>query len=170
MRRRRVPRSNKPEEARESSSERRAACRNQALALLARREHSRLELARKLTSRSYPTEIVEAVLDDLQEEHLLEESRFVESFVRVRAGRGQGPSRIRAELIQRGVDEVLIQSGLRDAPYDWAALAVEARRKRFGLDAPDGFAERARQARFLQNRGFEGGQIHAALDLEPDSD
>ena len=165
-----MPRSNKPEETQESSSEERAACRNRALDLLARREHSRLELVRKLISRDYPTEIVEAVLDDLQDERLLEETRFVESFVRSRVGRGQGPSRIRAELIQRGVDEVLIQSGLRDTHYDWTALAVEARRKRFGLDAPDGFDERARQARFLQNRGFEGGQIHAALDLGPDSD
>ena len=165
-----MPRSNKPEETQESSSEQRLDCRNRALGLLARREHSRLELTRKLISRSYSTETVEAVLNELQDERLLEESRFVESFVRARVGRGQGPSRIRAELIQRGIDEPLIQTGLRDAPYDWTALAVEARRKRFGLGAPDGFAERARQARFLQNRGVEGGQIHAALDLEPDSD
>ena len=72
-----MPRSNKPEETQESSSERRVDCRNRALGLLARREHSRLELTRKLISRSYSTETVEAVLNELHKERLLEESRLV---------------------------------------------------------------------------------------------
>ncbi len=138
--------------------------------LLARREHSRLELARKLHARAYTPEIAAEVLDALEEEGLLEESRFVESFVRSRVGKGQGPARIRAELLQRGVDDALIQTGLGEADCDWISLAVAARRKRFGADSPSDFAERARQARFLQSRGFDGGQIQAALDLGADSD
>ena len=138
--------------------------------LLARREHSRLERGRKRHARAYTPEIAAEVLDALEEEGLLEESRFVESFVRSRVGKGQGPARIRAELLQRGVDDALIQTGLGEADYDWISLAVAARRKRFGADSPSDFAERARQARFLQSRGFDGGQIQAALDLGADSD
>ena len=148
----------------------RKACRKQALDLLARREHSRLELERKLSARSYLQETIDDVLDALETEGLLEEARFVESFVRARIGKGQGPNRIRADLVRRGVAEVTIQAGLREAQHDWSALAAEARRKRFGTGRPDDFAERARQMRFLQYRGFEGVQIEAALDLAADSD
>jgi len=162
--------SSRPEEARASLSEQRKACRKQAMDLLARREHSRLELERKLLARSYLRDTLDEVLDALEAEGLLAEARFVESFVRARAGKGQGPTRIRADLIRRGIDESHIRAGLREAGHDWNALAAEVRRKRFGLDAPNDFTERARQMRFLQYRGFEGGQIEAALDLAADSD
>lgn len=162
--------SSRPEEARASSSEERKACRKQAMDLLARREHSRLELERKLLARSYLRDTLGEVLDALEAEGLLAEARFVESFVRARVGKGQGPTRIRADLIQRGIAESHIQAGLREAGHDWNALAAEVRRKRFGLDAPNDFAERVRQMRFLQYRGFDGGQIEAALDLVADSD
>ena len=166
MRRRRVPRSSRPE----APAEPRSACRRQALELLARREHSRLELQRKLRTRAHPPDAIETVLDALEAEGLLEAARFVESFVRARIGRGQGPRRIRAELLQRGVGETDIGAQLGDAAHDWNALAGEVRRKRFGTPVPGDFAERARQMRFLHYRGFERSQIEAALDLEAVSD
>ena len=128
-----------------------------------------MELRRKLLARSYSTRVADEVLDALEEEKLLEEARFVEQFVNTRVSRGQGPARIRAELMQRGIGEALIQAGLGKAEYDWASLAAAARRKRFGPASPNGFGERARQARFLRTRGFEGEQIQAALDSEVDS-
>jgi regulatory protein len=110
------------------------------------------------------------VLDVLEAEGLLEEARFIESFVRARIDKGQGPTRIRADLIQRGIDEAHIQVGLREACQDWDVLAAKVRRKRFGMNMPSDFTERARQMRFLQYRGFERGQIEAALDLAAESD
>ena len=110
------------------------------------------------------------MLDALEVEGLLEETRFIESFVRARIDKGQGPTRIRADLIQRGIDETHIQVGLREACQDWGVLAAKVRRKRFGMDMPSDFTERARQMRFLQYRGFEGGQIETALDPAVDPD
>ena len=145
-------------------------CRKQALDLLARREHSRLELQRKLLARSHATEVADEVLNRLQQEGLLDEARFVEQFVSNRVGRVQGPAKIRAQLRQRGIGDGLIDTLLDAADCDWVELAAAARRKRFGPALPREYRERARQARFLQSRGFHFGQIQAALDLAADSD
>jgi regulatory protein len=147
-----------------------SACRRRAMDLLARREHSRYELERKLGARGFEPTIVAGVLDALAAEHLLEEQRFVESFIRSRIRKGQGPARIRAELVQRGIDDAEVAAGLAEADCDWVAIAAEARRKRFGAAPPASFAARAKQANFLQYRGFEGQQIRAALELSGDSD
>ena len=147
------------------------AVRTAALALLAGRDFGRAELARRLERRGYPAEVVAAVVERLVAERLLSETRFVEQFIRQHAGRGHGPARIRAELRERGVPDVEIEAGLEAAGEDWAAVAREVRRRRFGLSPPGDYPERARQARFLQYRGFSAEQIRAALgpgdDIEP---
>lgn len=131
--------------------------------LLARREHARQELAAKLRARSMPADLVESVLDDLARENLLSDARFAEAFVASRMGRGQGPVRIRMELAQKGIVSEAIEAALEKAAPDWAELAAAARRKRFGGKPPGDFRERARQARFLQYRGFATEHISRAL-------
>jgi regulatory protein len=93
----------------------------------------------------------------------LSETRFVEQFIRQHAGRGHGPVRIRMELRERGVSDLDIEAGLGAAAEDWPGIAREARRKRFGVSPPGDYRERARQARFLQYRGFSAEQVRAAL-------
>jgi len=144
--------------------------RTAALALLAGRDFGRAELARRLERRGYPAAVVAAVVEGLVAERLLSETRFVEQFIRQHAGRGHGPARIRAELRERGVPEEEIEAGLDAAAEDWVALARDARRRRFGLSPPGDYAERARQARFLQYRGFSHEQIRAALGPGEDTD
>jgi regulatory protein len=138
--------------------------------LLARREHSRLELERKLRARGFDDIAIGDTLDSLEGEGSLADERFAESFVRSRAARGQGPVRIRMELVERGIDAAQAAQRLRAAELDWHALARRARSKRFGESPPKEYAERARQARFLQYRGFDADQVGAALESEADSD
>jgi len=140
-----------------------ADIREAATRWLARREYARIELARRLTRRGFPSGLVDEVLNELQEENLLSDERFAESFISARAGRGQGPARIRRELRERGVAGVLADEALAGADADWMALARAVRVKRFGAAAPEGFPERARQMRFLHYRGFTEAQIRAAL-------
>ncbi len=84
--------------------------------------------------------------------------------MRERAARGQGPRRIARDLGARGVDEALSAEVLADYRERWAGLAARARSKRFGAAAPDGYKERARQARFLEGRGYTGEQVRAAFE------
>ena len=146
------------------------ACRRRALDLLARREHSRYELERKLAARGFSAELIAPTLDRLEHEGLLAEARFTESFIRTRVAKGQGPKRIRAELAARGIDETEAEALLAASGVDWAAAAAEVRRKRFGAERPADFKQRARQARFLDYRGFDGAAIKAALEVPGDSD
>ena len=147
-----------------------AACKRTALDLLARREHSRVELTRKLAAREFPAELIAATLDQLEQSGALAEARFTETFIRSRVAKGQGPLRIRAELAQRGVAEAEVDTLLRNAEVDWVAMTRAARQKRFGGAPPRDYPDRARQARFLEYRGFNSAQVRAALELDADSD
>ena len=160
-------RRSKPEGATDTDA---AACTRAALDLLARREHSRSELARKLAARDFPDDVIAPVLDELERSGSLADARFTDSFVRSRVAKGQGPQRIRAELAQRGISATEADDVLRGTDVDWLATIRAVRRKRFGPEPPRDFAERARQARFLQYRGFDSEQIRAALELDADSD
>jgi len=146
------------------------ACTRAALELLARREHSRRELTRKLAAREFPDDVIGPVLDELERWGALADVRFTDSFVRSRIAKGQGPQRIRAELGQRGIADEEADEGLKAADVDWLATIRAVRAKRFGPELPRDYAERARQARFLQYRGFDSAQIRAALEFDGDSD
>jgi regulatory protein len=87
----------------------------------------------------------------------------VEAFVQSRISQGKGPTRIRADLSQRGIRDSMIQKVVAQFGQDWFALARETRQKKYGVDEPVEFNEKARQMRFLQYRGFEPEQIQAAV-------
>lgn len=142
--------------------------RRLALGMLARREHSVAELSRKLAQRGLDDDVIEATVATLQAERFLSEERFVEQIVRSRIERGDGPMKIRAELAQRGIAAAEAERELESQDPDWAELAETQRRKRFGAGIPAEFAERARQARFLQQRGFGMSEIRRVLkgDIE----
>ena len=137
--------------------------RNAAMDLLARREHSALELRRKLLARGFESDEIETAVADLAGEGLISDERFAEAFVSARVRKGQGPLRIRQELEQRGVGAELILNYLERSDVDWCALARSVRDKKFGAVAVAEYRDWAKQARFLQYRGFTGEQISAAL-------
>ena len=137
-----------------------------AVRLLARREHSIEELRHKLLSKGYPSEHIEPVIQKLAGKRLVSDERFTSSFVHHHAKRGQGPMRIRAELRQQGIADSQVEEALRSAEIDWVQLAREVRRRKFGATAPRSLGERAKQARFLQYRGFDAEQLRAAFREE----
>lgn len=142
--------------------------RAKAVELLARREHAPAELAFKLGQRGYPDGLIRQVLDELTQENLLSSARYAEVMVRSRVDKGHGPLRIRDELAGKGIDETLIEDALDAAQTDWCELAGAVRVKRFGAASPQNFPDKARQMRFLQQRGFAGAHIQAALENYPD--
>ena len=133
-----------------------------AIKLLARREHSARELKRKLEARGIgETEAAEAVAE-LGREGWQSDVRYAEMLARSRISQGYGPVRIEAELRMAGVPAAEIGKALDESGADWRALAAEVHAKRFGA-LPKSSAERAKQYRFLQGRGFDGAQIQAVL-------
>lgn len=136
--------------------------------LLARRDHSRKELARKLVKKGHEEPAVVEALQGLASERLLDDGRYAETYIQSRADKGYGPLRIRMELQERGVDDALVAEYLDERDAAWRKRAHAVRDKRFGGELPQEYKEKARQMRFLQYRGFSGEQIRAALDSEWD--
>jgi regulatory protein len=125
------------------------------LRLLARRDHTRRELAAKLSPHVEDATELEALLDHFAARGWLSESRVVEQVLHTKRERF-GPARIRQALLQRGVPESLIAPALQSVRTSEleAARAVWARKFRVKASTP---AERGRQVRFLQSRGFSLG-------------
>jgi regulatory protein len=126
--------------------------RARALRLLARREHSRAELRRKLSPHAGESLDLEALLDDFTRRGWLSEERFVEQTVRAKA-RKYGPLKIAHHLRGKGIDEAGVERGLAQAREEEGEALASAWRSRFGRPPADE-AEKARQVRFLQQRGF----------------
>ena len=131
--------------------------------LLARREHSRAELAAKLRARGADPVILETVLDALAAARLQSDTRYAEQYARQRAERGYGPLRITQELRQRGVAELQVDAALEQSGSDWTEQAAAVRIKRFGSALPQDIRDRAKQVRFLEYRGFTADQIRRVL-------
>jgi len=131
--------------------------------LLARREHTRWELRRKLGDRGFESEMIEQVLDALTLEGLQSDVRFAEGYVAHRAERGYGPLRVIEDLQARGVDNALIRECINKNDPEWGRRIAAVRTKHFGMEWPGNTRERARQSRFLYSRGFTGEQIQRLM-------
>lgn len=135
--------------------------RRQAIRLLARREHSRAELARKLVSHGTQEEI-DAVISELQASQLQSDSRFAEGYVRSHAAR-LGASRLRQTLKTKGVTSELIDAQLAQGVLPDELDRARAVWSRKFSTAPGDAREWAKQARFLQGRGFASDIIRRLL-------
>jgi regulatory protein len=136
-----------------------------AMNSLARREHSRVELQRKLIAKGFEPEAIEPVLDDLIKENLLSDQRFTEAYVRMRANSGYGPVRIKQELQERCVDIEVIATTMEQLAEEWLENARATRAKKFGPKIPEIFLERAKQMKYLQYKGFDLDQIKTVMRL-----
>jgi regulatory protein len=136
-----------------------------AVSYLARREHSALELSRKLEQAGFDNDEIENTLNALQQAGLQSDSRYAESFVNSRINRGYGSVRIKMELKERGVASDIITQSLQQTDTDWFALATEVRCKRFGEHEPQDYKDRAKQQRFLQYRGFTHDEITESFNV-----
>lgn|SRR5258707_195533 len=135
--------------------------KGRALKYLAAREHSRLELTRKLAPHAESAEEVERVLDELEQRGFLSAERFAESMMHRKAAR-YGAARVKAELVQHRLPDDITRSvteQLKASEFD-RAHALWARR--FG-EPPTTPEDKARQTRFLAARGFAGDVIRRVL-------
>jgi regulatory protein len=129
--------------------------------LLARREHSQLELKTKLGKRfDVDAHDIVVQVERLEAEGLQSDSRLAEAYIRARSNRGHGPVKIRVELRVKGVDDQLSAAAFGECGIDWPALAADVALRRFGEEPSADLKEKARRGRFLLQRGFSFDQIN----------
>lgn len=141
--------------------------KGRALRYLAAREHSRAELERKLNAYEETPGQLAQVLDDLQAKDFISETRLVESVVNRRAPRF-GASRVRHELLAKGLGAEAIAAAMGGLKASEVERAREVWRRKFDGPAPDA-AGRAKQMRFLAARGFAADAIRRVV-LGPEED
>jgi regulatory protein len=135
--------------------------KGRALGYLSRREYSRAELSRKLVPFVEEADSLEELLNALESEGWLSDTRFAESLIHRRASR-LGTNRIVGELKRHAVGKTLIEETTAQLRETELARAQAVWSKKYG-QLPETQAERARQARFLAARGFSGATISKIL-------
>ena len=136
-----------------------ASAKQTAVKLLARREHSVLEIQRKLQQRDFPAEEIALALVELVQGDWLSDERYAEAYVRSRRLKGFGPVRIAMELSERGVDEQLVSNALVEDDEIWMETLHQTYQRKYHGSSPEDFHEKAKRMRFLQYRGFTSDKI-----------
>jgi regulatory protein len=136
--------------------------KGRALRALAAREHSRVELQRKLQAHEQEPGELNKILDDLAAKGFISDARVADSLVH-RRGQKLGAARVLQELRQKGVAPEALATAARQLQATELERAQEVQRKKFGESAPLDATERARQMRFLASRGFAPEVIRRLL-------
>ena len=140
--------------------------RERALGLLARREHSRVELARKLDTAGFDREEIGILLGAFEAKNWLSDQRFAESYVADHRARA-GSIKLAYDLRQRGVPDSIIENVLSDNRDSELERAREVWKKKFGVPPADA-GDKAKQFRFMQSRGFTPEVIRRAIGGDDD--
>lgn len=142
--------------------------RQRALEYLAKREYSYTELGQKLKAYAEEADDLPALLDDFKQRGWLSDARFTEQLVNARKAKF-GSARVANELREKGVDDTLIAEAVAGLQDNEVARASEVWRKKFKA-APITREEWAKQARFLQSRGFTFDVIKHILNRHAEDD
>ena len=135
-----------------------------AVDLLARREHSRVELENKLIRKGFDEDMVSGAMDKLIENDLQSDDRYLEDFVRSRLLKGHGPVKIIQELGQRGIEASRAGAYLDELQIDWLEHAKSTYLKKYRENRAIDMQEKAKRVRFMQSRGFPGDIIFRLFD------
>jgi len=141
--------------------------RERALGYLTRREYSRQELHRKLLPYA-GEEDLDGLLDEFGQRGWISDARYVDQMVHARKGK-YGSLKVAHELRAQGVAEELVDKAVKEVREEELETARNLWRKKFGIQ-PGSREEWAKQARFLQSRGFGMDTIKAVLRGEPDNE
>lgn len=138
--------------------------RQQAIRLLARREHTHAELRKKLAAlpEAGTSDEIDTVLADLAATGLLSDERTADSYLRSHGARF-GVAKLKQDLRAKGVDDDTIASSIDSAELPGELERAQEIWQRKFRAVPQDQREWARQARFLQSRGFSVDIIRRLL-------
>ena len=135
---------------------------NKALDLLSRREHSSKEIREKLILRFDDIVIINSVITKLEENNLINDTRFAEAYVSSRKRKGFGPKKISFELLSKGVSES-VANRIIDEEGGWKRAAKLAFTKKFKNGLSSDVKNSLKQKSFLKNRGFGFKEIESVF-------
>ena len=135
---------------------------NKALDLLSRREHSSKEIREKLLLRFDEIVVINSVITKLEENNLINDTRFAEAYVSSRKRKGFGPKKISFELLSKGLSES-VANRIIDEEGGWKGAAKLAFTKKFKNGLSSDVKNALKQKSFLKNRGFGFKEIESVF-------
>ena len=140
-----------------------------ALNLLARRDHAKNELKKKLENKIRDPMIINEVLGKLEKDGYLDDKAFAIKYLRYRSQLGFGPKKIFFEMKNKGLDDQNIQESFDKFDSSWVELTKHAFRKKFGETKSNetSLKDYEKKIRFLAHRGFSYNDIKTVLGESP---
>ena len=138
-----------------------------AVALLARRDHSRQEIRQKLLLKQFDLLEIDKALDECEASGYLDDTRYAHLLLRSHIAKGHGKSRVQQALVQKGVSKEIISLVLAQSDCDWFELAREKAVKKYRGAPIESPKEKAKRIRFLLGQGFSYDEVAYALDYDP---
>lgn len=140
---------------------------NRAMTLLSQRDHSEYELRRKLAAQLFSEDSqkeLETVIAYCHQSQWLDDASYAERYLAVRARKGYGPQKIKAELYQRGIKQEFIDVAFINTEICWCEVAKKVTEKRFRIQLPLDWNDKASIKRYLYSRGFSSEEINTVFD------
>lgn len=143
------------------------SARQIAVALLARRDHSRQELQIKLRQKAFESLEIEQALDYCESNQYLCDERYAQLLIKSHISKGYGPAKIKQSLYQKGVSKSIVSEVLLQTDCDWFLLAKSRALKKFAGKPIADAKDKAKRIRFLMGQGFSYDQVAFALEYDP---
>ena len=134
-----------------------------AVSYLAKKDYASGKLKKILRRESNDEELIESVMDKLLSHHYVDDSRLIEKELQKQVNKLHGPTRIKQELRQKGLDTLLIEQDIEDLDVDWFEICQQAKEKKFSDSLPVDAKEKAKMIRYLQYRGHSMAVIMEIL-------
>lgn len=133
-------------------------CKNSALRTIEKTYKSEKELRDKLSLKGYEDHIIKRTMDFLREYNLLDDTNYAKMYVKDRS-KNQGKKKIKYALLQKGIDENVIEDELeklnndeiRSLVYDMALKKYNILKKR----ESDSYKLSQKLYRFLMGKGYD---------------
>lgn len=134
-----------------------------------RRPHASRDLRRRLILKQHPPAAVDAAVERLIAQGLIDDRRFAEHYVATRAARGRGPARLLKDLLRQGLDRRMAEAAVRETLVAEAidverTLRLVAERRAAGLGGLPASVKRRRLAAYLSRRGYYGPGVRRLVE------
>lgn len=147
----------------QQENEQYSRAKNAAINYLARREHSKLELQRKLAAKGFTQSLINRAIDAMKVLGYQSDERFTEMFIRSKVASGNGPFKIKIALREKGICDSLVLIMMDKLNIDWYELVKKVKLKRFPSEKGADLNQLAKQERYLKNKGFYQDHIRAVV-------
>ena len=133
-------------------------CKNTALKTIERTYKSEKELAQKLALKGYDDHIINRTINFMKEYNLLNDNNYATMYVKDKS-RNIGKKKIKYSLLQKGIDEEIIESELEKINNDEVkAIVYEMALKKYKVFSKrenDNYKLTQKLYRFLMGKGYD---------------